>query len=48
MLGNAELAKEKLELAKAESGMDIDKFTATQLYQNGAVSAELAKNLLTI
>jgi len=48
MLGNAELAKEKLELAKAESGMDIDKYTATQLYQNGAVSAELAKNLLTI
>lgn len=48
ILGNSDLAKEKLELAKAESGMDIDKFIATQLYQNGVVSAELAKNLLTI
>ena len=48
ILGNSDLAKEKLELAKAESGMEIDKFIATQLYQNGVVSAELAKNLLTI
>jgi hypothetical protein len=42
------LAQDKLELAKTDSGMEIDKFVATQLYQNDEISSVLAKTLLSI
>ncbi|HAG25753.1 MAG TPA: adenylate/guanylate cyclase domain-containing protein, partial [Rhodobacter sp.] len=44
-LGQLEFAKNKLELAKTDSGMKIDKFVSTQLYQNEEISNELKKNL---
>lgn len=47
-LNNDELAQDKLELAKTDSGMEIDKFVATQLYQNDEISSALAKTLLSI
>ncbi|MDA7777221.1 adenylate/guanylate cyclase domain-containing protein [Rhodobacteraceae bacterium] len=47
-LGDFELAKEKLNLAKAESGLEIEKFVATQLYQNDEIPAELIKNLSSL
>ena len=48
LLGNLDLSSEKLEIAKAESGMDIKKFVATQLYQNPAISKNLIANLSEI
>ena len=47
-LGQLEFAKNKLELAKTDSGMKIDKFVSTQLYQNEEISNELKKNLSSI
>ena len=47
-LGQLEFAKNKLELAKTDSGMKIDKFVSTQLYQNEEISNELKKNLSLI
>ena len=47
-LNEDELAQDKLELAKTDSGMEIDKFVATQLYQNDEISSALAKTLLSI
>jgi len=37
-----------LGLAKNESGMDIDKFVATQLYQSDEISSKLKSNLSSI
>ncbi|MDO7633098.1 MAG: hypothetical protein MUQ55_04895 [Paracoccaceae bacterium] len=47
-LGQLEFAKNKLELAKTDSGMKIDKFVSTQLYQNEEISNQLKKNLSSI
>ena len=47
-LGQLEFAKNKLELAKTDSGMKIDKFVSTQLYQSEEISNELKKNLSSI
>ena len=47
-LGQLEFAKNKLELAKTDSGMKIDKFVSTQLYQSEEISNELKKNLSLI
>ena len=47
-LGQLEFAKNKLELAKTDSGMKIDKFVSTQLYQNEEISNRLKKNLSSI
>lgn len=47
-LGKTELAKDRLGLAKNESGMDIDKFVATQLYQSDEISSKLKSNLSSI
>ena len=48
VLGKTDLAKDRLSLAKNESGMDIDKFVATQLYQSDEISNKLKSNLLSI
>ena len=48
ILGNLDLSSEKLEIAKTESGMDIEKFVATQLYQNSTISKDLIANLSEI
>ena len=36
------------ELAKTDSGMEIDKFVAIQLYQNDEIATALGKTLLSI
>ena len=48
LLGNLDLSSEKLEIAKTESGMDIEKFVATQLYQDSTISKGLIANLSEI
>jgi tetratricopeptide (TPR) repeat protein len=48
ILGNLDLFSEKLEIAKTESGMDIEKFVATQLYQDPTISKDLLANLSEI
>ena len=48
LLGNLDLSSEKLEIAKTESGMDIEKFVATQLYQDPTISKDLIANLSEI
>ena len=48
ILGNLDLFSEKLEIAKTESGMDIEKFVATQLYQDPTISKDLIANLSEI
>ena len=48
LLGEHGLAKDKLELAKAESGLEIDKFVTTKLYQSDEISASLTKNLSSL
>ena len=48
LLGNLDLFSEKLEIAKTESGMDIEKFVATQLYQDPTTSKDLIANLSEI
>ena len=37
-LGNSKEASEKLQIAQVESGMDIEKFVATQLFQDQSTS----------
>ena len=48
ILGNLDLFSEKLEIAKTESGMDIEKFVATQLYQDPTISKDLIASLSEI
>ena len=45
LLDNLDLSSEKLEIAKAESGMDIEKFVATQLYQDPSIPKDLVASL---
>ena len=44
-LGNSEEASEKLQIAQVESGMDIEKFVATQLFQDQSTSNNLLADL---
>lgn len=44
-LGDAEEASEKLQIAQVESGMDIEKFVATQLFQDQSTSNNLLADL---
>jgi len=44
-LGNSEEAIEKLQIAQVESGMDIEKFVATQLFQDQSTSNNLLADL---
>lgn len=44
-LGDAEEASEKLQIAQVESGMDIEKFVATQLFQDQSKSNNLLADL---
>ena len=48
LLGKTELAKDRLVLAKTESGMEIDKFVTTQLYQSEEISNKLTNDLTSI
>ena len=48
LLGKLDLSSEKLEIAKVESGMDIEKFVATQLYQDSSIAKDLVANLSEI
>ena len=48
LLGKTELAKDRLVLAKTESGMEIDKFVTTQLYQSEEISNKLTNDLTFI
>lgn len=48
VLGKTELAKDRLILAKTESGMEIDKFVTTQLYQSEEISNKLTNDLTSI
>jgi len=48
LLGKFDLAKDKLELARTESGMEIDKFVSTQLYQTPEISNKLTHDLSSI
>ena len=45
LLGNVQEAVEKFQLAKVESGMDIEKFVATQLFQDQNISNNLIADL---
>ena len=48
LLRKTELAKDRLVLAKTESGMEIDKFVTTQLYQSEEISNKLTNDLTSI
>ena len=48
LLAIKNLSREKLKIAKAESGKDIKKFVATRLYQHPSIPKDLVANLSKI
>ena len=48
LLGNLDLSSEKLEIAKAKIGMDVEKFAATKLYQDSSILNDLVANVSEI